>query len=173
MAPGSPVKRDNTCDRRISRMFWAAMMSWINVRIECVSCAVTLLTITLVEGSVGHCKVKAGLRFITGLLHTYTIIITVQIDYGFFSENDLIPFRSDITPNGSDSEWVSMLVHIMGTVIATILQPGALRWYGLTQIPVLKVLPVYGWQTMRQLALCVSVSNDMKVFSTIVLSRVS
>ncbi|GFT07798.1 hypothetical protein TNCV_1213951 [Trichonephila clavipes] len=71
-----------------------------------------------------------------------------------------------------DGEWVSMTVHAMGAVIATVLQPVALQWYGLTQRPVVKVLPVSERRIMRQLGYA-CVSYDETVLSTVGLSRAS
>ncbi|GFS82992.1 hypothetical protein TNCV_1568581 [Trichonephila clavipes] len=48
---------------------------------------------------------------------------------------------------------VSLAVHVMGAAIPDVLQPGTLRWFGKTQEPVVKVLPVPRQQPMRQLAL--------------------
>ncbi|GFW42013.1 hypothetical protein TNCV_1904711 [Trichonephila clavipes] len=33
-------------------------------------------------------------------------------------------FKRNITPNGGDSEWVSMAVQVIGAIIATVLQAG-------------------------------------------------
>lgn len=48
---------------------------------------------------------------------------------------------------------MSLVVHIMGTVITNVLQHGALQLYGETQEPVIKVLPVFGLSLVRKLAL--------------------
>ncbi|GFS51488.1 hypothetical protein TNCV_549381 [Trichonephila clavipes] len=44
--------------------------------------------------------------------HTYTIVITAQIESGFVAEDDLIRLQSNLlehesTPNGDDGEWVN------------------------------------------------------------------
>ncbi|GFW25166.1 hypothetical protein TNCV_2262241 [Trichonephila clavipes] len=59
------------------------------------------------------------------------------------------PFECDTLQNSGDSELVSIPVQMRDIGIATVLQPGLLRWYGLTQIPIVKVLPPYGSRTMR------------------------
>ncbi|GFS51779.1 hypothetical protein TNCV_614231 [Trichonephila clavipes] len=71
-------------------------------------------------------------------------------------EDDLIPFHlqfnpfeRDTTSNEGYGEWVSKAVYIMGATIATVLQIDALQWYGLTQRPLVKVMPTFGWRTMR------------------------
>ncbi|GFW82512.1 hypothetical protein TNCV_1794051 [Trichonephila clavipes] len=76
----------------------------------------------------------------------------------------------DITSNGGDSEWLLKAVHVISVTIATFLQSGELRWYGQTQRPIAKVLPVYGRRTIRQLALR---ERNVAVFLNIGMSRVS
>ncbi|GFS63190.1 uncharacterized protein TNCV_1496341 [Trichonephila clavipes] len=49
-----------------------------------------------------------------------------------------------ITPNGDVDEWASRAVHVMGTTIPPVLQPGAFVWFEMTPGPLLKVLPVPG-----------------------------
>ncbi|GFW56293.1 hypothetical protein TNCV_1878131 [Trichonephila clavipes] len=57
----------------------------------------------------------------------------------------------DTTYKGGDGYWVSIAVHVMDAAIATVLQPGALRWYGLTQEARSEgaAFVMYGWRTMR------------------------
>ncbi|GFU27942.1 uncharacterized protein TNCV_3153071 [Trichonephila clavipes] len=51
-------------------------------------------TITPAVGAVCRCKTKAGLRrFTTESPHTNTIVITAEIESGFVTKDDLVPFR--------------------------------------------------------------------------------
>ncbi|GFW84412.1 hypothetical protein TNCV_1132801 [Trichonephila clavipes] len=52
-----------------------------------------------------------------------------------------------------------MAVHMTGAVKATVLQLGALQWHELTQRSIVKALSMYVWQTMRQLAVYIRVSE--------------
>ncbi|GFX04853.1 hypothetical protein TNCV_2248361 [Trichonephila clavipes] len=54
------------------------------------------------------------------------------------------PIGCDTTLNRGIGGWVSLAAHVMGALISDILQPGALRWFGKTQKPVVKVLPLSG-----------------------------
>ncbi|GFV21447.1 uncharacterized protein TNCV_2372041 [Trichonephila clavipes] len=56
------------------------------------------------------------------------------------------------TPNGGVVEWVLRAEHVMGSTIPNVIQPGAFVWFEKTQGPLVKVLPVPGWQSMKQLS---------------------
>ncbi|GFW06637.1 hypothetical protein TNCV_2189701 [Trichonephila clavipes] len=113
---------------------------------EILELFITVITFKCV--SCGYEREGGIETFTVGPPHTYTIVLTAQIESGFVAEDDLIPFsysfELDTIPNEADGKGVSMVVYIMGVTIATVLHPGALRWYRLTQSPVEKVLPVYG-----------------------------
>ncbi|GFX89782.1 uncharacterized protein TNCV_2245821 [Trichonephila clavipes] len=56
------------------------------------------------------------------------------------------------TPNGGVVEWVLRAEHVMDSTIPNGIQPGAFVWFEKTQGPLMKVLPVPGWQSMKQLS---------------------
>ncbi|GFS78109.1 uncharacterized protein TNCV_4548951 [Trichonephila clavipes] len=49
-------------------------------------------TITPAVGAVCRCKAKL-VTFTTGSPHTNTIVITAEIESGFFAKDELVPFR--------------------------------------------------------------------------------
>ncbi|GFS64436.1 hypothetical protein TNCV_3955971 [Trichonephila clavipes] len=59
----------------------------------------------------------------------------------------------DTTLNRGVGEWVPLAAYEMDAAILDVFLPGALRWFGKTQGPVVKVLSVSGQRSMRQLAL--------------------
>ncbi|GFV55487.1 hypothetical protein TNCV_3776741 [Trichonephila clavipes] len=66
----------------------------------------------------------------------------------------------------------------MSAAIPDVLPPGTMRWFGKTQGPVVKMLPVFGQLPMRQLALrmrvllCDCLLDDWSVKSTLSLLAV-
>ncbi|GFV42818.1 hypothetical protein TNCV_954931 [Trichonephila clavipes] len=86
------------------------------------------------------------------------IIIAVQIETKFITEDDLVPFRSVQTRHARHhSKGRCRCLGVIGTVRInrhdTRHTSGNLRWVEKTQEPVVKVLHVYGQQPIRQLAL--------------------
>ncbi|GFV39994.1 uncharacterized protein TNCV_4412251 [Trichonephila clavipes] len=87
------------------------------------------------------------------------IVITAEIESGFVTKGDLVPFRcspisSCVAPtlNRGVDGWASRTAHEMGAVIPNVLQPDAFLWFKKTQGALGKVLPVPGWRPMKQLA---------------------
>ncbi|GFY34935.1 hypothetical protein TNCV_155081 [Trichonephila clavipes] len=62
------------------------------------------------------------------------------------------PVVRDTTPNGGVGGGVPLSTYIMGAEILDVLQPCALRWFGKTEGTIMKVQPVSGQRSMRQLA---------------------
>ncbi|GFW71108.1 uncharacterized protein TNCV_91511 [Trichonephila clavipes] len=107
-----------------------------------------LYTITPAVGAMCRCKAKAGLRGCdrVGSPHTNTIVITVEIEFGFVTKDNLVPFRcssvsSCVAPLQTEA---SRAAHEMGAAIPNVLQPGAFVWFEKTQGPLMKVLPLLG-----------------------------
>ncbi|GFX90698.1 e3 ubiquitin-protein ligase RNF13 [Trichonephila clavipes] len=105
-------------------------------------------------GAVRHCKAKAGLRRSQRGLHTQ-IRLSSLLRLNLDSSLKTTGFHSAVVqfppPNGCVDGWVSRAAHVMGSVIPNVLQPGAFVWFEKTQGPLMKVLPVPGWQPMMQL----------------------
>ncbi|GFW48071.1 uncharacterized protein TNCV_2402581 [Trichonephila clavipes] len=57
-----------------------------------------------------------------------------------------------ITPNVGYNGWSSSAAYVMGTAIPNVLQPGTFVWFEKLQEQRVKVLPVFGWRPMKQLA---------------------
>ncbi|GFX45127.1 e3 ubiquitin-protein ligase RNF13 [Trichonephila clavipes] len=135
---------------------WAVIAPWIYIKGELVSKAMTIHSITPAVGAVGHCKAKAGLGQSPRGLHTRTglLSLTAQIE----SDSSLKTFQSnavmrDTTPNEDVGGWVPLAAHVMDATIPDIIQSGVLRWFWKTQITIVRVLPLSGQRSMRQLAL--------------------
>ncbi|GFW13067.1 e3 ubiquitin-protein ligase RNF13 [Trichonephila clavipes] len=62
-----------------------------------------------------------------------------------------VQFPRACTPNRGVDGWVSRAVHVIGTAIPNVLQPGTFEWFEKTQGPLVKVLPVPGLRPMKQL----------------------
>ncbi|GFV75270.1 e3 ubiquitin-protein ligase RNF13 [Trichonephila clavipes] len=115
-------------------------------------------TITPAVGTVCHCKAKTGLRRSPRCLHTRTRLsshLKLNLYSSLKRRPGSIPLQPSFlvrgtTPNGDIDGWASRAAHIMGAVISNALQPGAFVWFEKTH-GVVKVLPVPGWQSMKQL----------------------
>ena len=121
-----------------------------------------LFNVTPVVEAGCHYRAKEGLRRSPRDLHSrtrlsllYILHLDLLLKKAWFHSFAVQPVLDDTTPNGSNDEVMSIATYVMCTMIATVLQLGFLRWHGLTQRLIMKVLPVYEWQTMKQLALCV------------------
>ncbi|GFW22705.1 hypothetical protein TNCV_2765171 [Trichonephila clavipes] len=87
------------------------------------------------------------------------------------AKDDLAPFHSSpVSLCPAPRRWVvSSAVHVMVIAIPNVLQAGAFVWF---KEPLVKVLPVPGWQPMKQLVVRVHF-YDVVVFSMTGLSRPS
>ncbi|GFW09010.1 uncharacterized protein TNCV_3475561 [Trichonephila clavipes] len=103
---------------------WAVMVQRINTRGDRLLKTMVPHTITPAVGAVCCCKAKAGLRRSP---HTNTIVITAEIESGFITKDDLVPFRgSPVSSYAAPLQTeVSRAAHVMGTAIPNVLQPGA------------------------------------------------
>ncbi|GFV70181.1 uncharacterized protein TNCV_2553251 [Trichonephila clavipes] len=54
------------------------------------------------------------------------------------------------TPNEGVDGWASTAAHVMGAAIPNVLQPDTFVWFEKKQRPLVKVLPVPGWWSMKQ-----------------------
>ncbi|GFX78123.1 e3 ubiquitin-protein ligase RNF13 [Trichonephila clavipes] len=113
-------------------------------------------SITPVVGAVCRCKVKAELRRSPRDLHTRTRLSSLlklnqdlSLKTTWFRSVAVQSVVHDSTPNGGVGGQVSLAAHVMDPTIPDVLQPGALQWFGKTQRPVVKVLPVCGQRPMR------------------------
>ncbi|GFX54753.1 hypothetical protein TNCV_2556391 [Trichonephila clavipes] len=87
---------------------------------------------------------ECAMRYERALRHTSS---TVVVNAPLVRPNSSIPLKSnpvvlDTTLNGGDGGWVSLTAHVMDAAIPDVLQPVALRYFGKTQGPVVKVLPL-------------------------------
>ncbi|GFU74108.1 uncharacterized protein TNCV_1642321 [Trichonephila clavipes] len=91
-----------------------------------------------------------------GSLRTNTIAITAEIESGFVTKDDLVPFRcSPVSSCAAPLQTeASRAAHVMGAAIPNVLQPGAFIWFEKIQGLLVNVLPVPGWRPMKQLAVC-------------------
>ncbi|GFX81241.1 hypothetical protein TNCV_1828781 [Trichonephila clavipes] len=96
MAPGSHCMSGNTYGCRMSWTYhWAVMVPRIKTRGGHVLQAMAPHTITQAVGAVCHCKAKNRIEaFTMRFSHTNTIVITAEIESGFFfdAKDDLVPF---------------------------------------------------------------------------------
>ncbi|GFW66607.1 e3 ubiquitin-protein ligase RNF13 [Trichonephila clavipes] len=116
-------------------------------------------TITPAVGALCRCKAKAGLRRSPRDLHTQTrlsSLLRLNLDSSLKTIVSILLQSSFLvrgtTPNGGVDGWASRAAHVMGAAIPNVRQPGAFVWFEKTQWPLMKVLPVYGWGPMKQLA---------------------
>ncbi|GFX00046.1 uncharacterized protein TNCV_3080421 [Trichonephila clavipes] len=94
----------------------------------------------------GNRKQSEGVRsgeieaFTDGSPHTKTIVIIAEIESGFVSKDNLVPFRCSpsflirgTTPNGGVDVWELRAADVIGAAIPNVFQPGAFVWFEKTQ----------------------------------------
>ncbi|GFX23663.1 e3 ubiquitin-protein ligase RNF13 [Trichonephila clavipes] len=116
-------------------------------------------TITPAVGAVCRYKAKAGLMRSPRGLHTRTrlsSLLRLNLDSTLkttWFHCAAVQFPCARHHSKRRRRWgASRAVHVMGTVIPNVLQPGTFIWLDKIQGPLVQVLPVPGWQPMKQLA---------------------
>ncbi|GFX91564.1 e3 ubiquitin-protein ligase RNF13 [Trichonephila clavipes] len=177
MAPGSHCMSGNTCGCGMSWTYrWAIMVPRINTRGGRELKAIAPHIITPAVGVMCCCKAKAELMRSPRGLHTRTrlsSLLRLNLDSTLKTTWFLSPavqfLHAMHHSKQSVDEWASRVAHVMGTVIPNVLQLGAFVLFEKTQGPLVKVLPVTGWRSTKQLAVrvhflrCGGLLNDWSV----------
>ncbi|GFY02871.1 e3 ubiquitin-protein ligase RNF13 [Trichonephila clavipes] len=117
--------------------------------------------ITPAVGAVCRCKANTRFRHSPRGLHTQIRLSSLlrlnlsQMSMWFHSTAVQFPrawHQSKLSVDG----WASRAAQVMRTVIRNVYQLGAFVWFEKTQGPLMKVLPVPGWQSLKHLAVRVN-----------------